>query len=136
MAKKTTSRPTAKKTVTKRTVVRPGEKRPQASAGKSNPKAAPSGKGSLPKSNPVRTSVGREQLKGRKKTESIQNFREDVSFITGAPMLDAKGWKKDVNTIAKAAKKYKLANTDKEANAVALWALKGWEPQVEKKKKK
>lgn len=82
-----------------------------------------------------RTSVGQRQAKDKRGSSNIESFYSDSSFITGAPMLDAKGWEKDVNTIAKMAKKYKLANTDAQARAVALKSLKGWESQVQKKKK-
>ena len=89
-----------------------------------------------PKASPVmRTSVGQRQAKDKKGSENVSSFYSDSSWITGAPMLDQKGWAKDVNTVAQMAKKYKLANTDKQARDVALKALKGWETQVEKKVK-
>jgi hypothetical protein len=86
-------------------------------------------------SSSARQSVGKAQRKDKKSVDNLESFRAESSPITGAPMLDADGWNKDVNALAQMAKKYKLAKTDKQAYDVAFKSLKGWESQVEKKKK-
>ena len=112
MPKQPMKKPMVKKTVAKRTVAKP--------------KASPSS----------RTSVGQRQAQDKRSVSNLERWTSESSPITGAPMLDAKGWNQDVNTLAKMAKKYKLANTDKQAYDIAFKSLKGWESQVEKKKKK
>jgi len=81
-------------------------------------------------------SPAQRRAKDNKSVSNLERWESESSPITGAPMLDAKGWNEDVNTLAKMAVKYKLASTKKQAYDVAFKSLKGWESQVEKKKKK
>ena len=87
-------------------------------------------------SSTAKLSPAQRRAMDKKGESNVRKFRDRTDPITNAPMLDAAGWNKDVNQLARYATAYKQAKTEKQAYDIAFKALKGWESQVEKKRKK
>ena len=81
-----------------------GAKKPATSAGKSNPKAAPKGKGSLPKSKTMKSRGSNTSKQvGDQNMREAYNSNRDVKYRKGLPTSSGTGAK---STAADATKSY------------------------------